>query len=220
MTTTTNSRILKTVVFMGSARENRLGNRVLQYVSNTLNARQQHPLGDLLISHDYTVVDPIQVFGKDGALVAISAGELRVPTFFAAELPPETQALQDLIASADCYLIISPEYNQVIPPALASVMGHFSTSCYAAKPSAILTYSPGPYGGQRAAMSILTMAHELGCLPVSKMTGLSLVMEILDETGTPRDPKHRMLKQLPEMLNQLEWMAVAMKNQRDLTGVF
>jgi hypothetical protein len=94
--TTTTSRILKTVVFLGSARENRLGNRVLQYVSNALYARQ-HQLGDLLISHDYSVVDPIQVFGKDGALAAISAGELRVPTFFAAELPPETQALKDLI---------------------------------------------------------------------------------------------------------------------------
>ena len=221
------TRILKTVVFMGSARnvippwggDARLGDRVLKYVSDTLKTRQQ-PLGDLTIQHDFSIVDPIDVFGNNGALSEISAGEMTNPTFFMKKLPPKAQALKDLIANADCYLIVSPEYNHVVPPALASVMGHFGGSCYAAKPSAILTYSPGPWGGQRAAISILAMAHELGCLPVSKMTGLPAVSELLHADGKPVDPSHRMLKQLPDMLNQLEWLAVAMKNQRDLTGTF
>ena len=92
-------------------------------------------------------------------------GELTAPTFFLKELPPETQALQDTIRNADCYIIVSPEYNHSVPPALASLMGHFGGSCYAFKPSSIVTYSPGPWGGMRAAMAIQVMAHELGCLP-------------------------------------------------------
>ena len=55
---------------------------------------------------------------------------------------------------------------------------------------------------------------------VSKLTGIPTVSSILDKDGTPIDPNHRMLKQLPDMLAQLEWMAVAMKNQRELTGTF
>lgn len=219
------TRVLKTVVFMGSARnvippwggDARLGDRVLKYVSNTLKTRQ-HPLGNLTVQHDFSIVDPLDVFGENGALTEISAGEMTAPSFFLKELPPKAQALKTLIAEADCYLIVSPEYNHVVPPALASVMGHFGGSCYAAKPSAILTYSNGPWGGQKAAVSILAMAHELGCLPVSKMTGLPTVSELLNKDGIPINPSHRMLKQLPDMLNQLEWFAVAMKNQRDLTG--
>jgi chromate reductase, NAD(P)H dehydrogenase (quinone) len=221
------TRILKTVVFMGSARnvippwggDARLGDRVLKYVINTLKDRQQ-PLGNVTVQHDVSIVDPVVVFGENGALSEISAGELTNLTFFMKQLPPKAQALKDLISAADCYVIVSPEYNHVVPPALASVMGHFGGSCYKAKPSAILTYSAGPWGGQRAAVSILAMAHELGCLPVSKMAGLPAVSELLNSDGSPVDPSHRMLRQLPEMLNQLEWLAVAMKNQRDLTGSF
>lgn len=221
------TRILKTVVFMGSARnvippwggDARLGDRVLKYVSHTLTSRQQ-PLGNLTVKHTFSIVDPIEVFGENGALAEISAGELTNPTFFMKQLPPKAQALKDLISDADCYLIVSPEYNHVAPPALLSLMGHFGGSCYKAKPSAILTYSAGPWGGTRASLSIIAMAHELGCLPVSKMAALPAVSELLTVDGIPFDPSHRMLKQLPEMLNQLEWLAVAMKNQRDLTGSF
>lgn len=62
--------------------------------------------------------------------------------------------------------------------------------------------------------SIQIMCHELGCLPVSKLCGLGTVSDVLEVDGTPNQPEARMLKQLPELLTQLEWMAVAMKNQR------
>ena len=82
-------------------------------------------LGTEKIQHQYVVVDPAIVFGKDGALAEISAGELTTPTFFLKELPMKAQILKDSITAADCYLIVSPEYNHVVPPALASVMRHF-----------------------------------------------------------------------------------------------
>jgi hypothetical protein len=44
--------------------------------------------------------------------------------------------------------------------------------------------------------------------------------ELFDKDGSPLDPENRMLKQLPQMLDQLEWMAVAMKNQRDAIGTY
>lgn len=218
-------RTLKTVVFVGSSRntsppwggDSRLGDRVLKWVLKTLDTRGA-TLGDEQIKYDVSVVDPIEVFGEGGALSEISSGELSVPTFFLKELPPKAAALKDTIAGADCYVIVSPEYNHITPPALASVMGHFGGSNYTCKPSGIVTYSPGPWGGMRAAMSIQVMCHELGCLSVSKLCGIPTVGELLKEDGTPVDPAHRMLKQLPGMLDQLDWMAVAMANQRAKTG--
>lgn len=220
---------LKTVIFMGSARsipafwggDARLGDRVLNWVKTTL-AERTGSLGDLTITHDVTVVDPIDVFKEDGALSSISSGELSTTTFMMKpeDLPPQTKALMETIASADCYLIVSPEYNHTVPPALSSVMGHFGGSLYKCKPSGIITYSPGPFAGMRAAMSIQVMCHELGCLPVSKLVGIPTVSDIFQVDGTPKDPANRMLKQLPGLLDQVEWMAVAMKNQRDKTGAF
>jgi NAD(P)H-dependent FMN reductase len=220
------TRVLKTVVFMGSARkliapwggDSRVGDRVLKHVTATLDARSA-TLGGETIQHQVSVVDPLEVFAEGGALAEISAGELTAPTHFLAELPPKAQALKDLIAAADCYVIVSPEYNHIMAPALASLMGHFGGSNYSCKPSGIVTYSPGPFGGQRAAISIVTMTHELGCLAVSKMVGYPDVSSMFNEDGTPTDPNNRMLNQLPDMLTQLEWMAVAMKNQRDAVGV-
>ncbi len=136
------------------------------------------------------------------------------------ELPAAAKELQQAIKDADCYLVVSPEYNHSIPPALSSVMGHFGGSNYKCKPSGIVTYSPSPFAGMRAAMAIQIMLHELGCLPVSKLCGIPTVSDLLKEDGTPIDPDDRLLKQLPELLTQLEWMAVAMRNQRQLSGTF
>jgi hypothetical protein len=69
-------------------------------------------------------------------------------------------------------------------------------------------------------MGIQVMCHELGCLPVSKLVGIPAVSDMLEADGTPKDPADRMLKQLPALLDQVEWMAVAMKNQREKTGSF
>ena len=106
--------------------------------------------------HDVTIIDPLEVFGEGGALSSISAGELRLPTYFAKpdSLPKEATNLMDTIRNADCILVISPEYNHTVPPALSSLMGHFGGSLYKCKPSGIITYSSGPFAGQRAMIGI------------------------------------------------------------------
>eukprot|EP00565_Helicotheca_tamesis_P005027 CAMPEP_0185723996 /NCGR_PEP_ID=MMETSP1171-20130828/631_1 /TAXON_ID=374046 /ORGANISM="Helicotheca tamensis, Strain CCMP826" /LENGTH=349 /DNA_ID=CAMNT_0028391767 /DNA_START=29 /DNA_END=1078 /DNA_ORIENTATION=+ len=223
----TSVRTLKTAIFYGSAKavtppwggDTRIGDRVYNWVKNTLSVREAQ-LGIETIIHDVTIFDPLVIFGKDGALSSFSGAEMRSPTFMMREMPPKAQELATKIAEADCYVIVSPEYNHVVPPALASLMGHFGGSLYKCKPSGIVTYSIGPWGGMRAAMSISTMCHELGCLPVSAMCGIPTVADILQPDGTPVNTNNRMLKQLPNMLEQLEWMAVAMKKQRDAVGTF
>lgn len=219
-------RLLKTVIFYGSARDitppwggdTRLGDRVHKWVNNHLEGRIGK-VGSERVKHEVTILDPLVIFS--GSYPGLS-GEMRKPTFFMGKdhLTEEITQLQKKIADADCYIIISPEYNHVVPPALASLMGHFGGSLYKCKPSGIVTYSPGPYGGMRAAMSIVTMCHELGCLPVSTLCGLCAAHELLNKDGSPVDPENRMLKQLPQLLDQLEWMAVAMKNQRDAIGTY
>lgn len=123
--------------------------------------------------------------------------------------------MQATIAAADCFIVVTPEYNHSIPPALSGLMGHFGGSLYKYKASGIVTYSPGPFGGVRCAMALRPFLSELGCLPVSAVTSFPAAQELFLENGAPSDPTHRMLKQLPSTLEQLEFVAVALKNQRE-----
>jgi len=223
---------LSTVVFMGSAKtltppwggDARLGDRVLQYVLKTIAARTAEPVGATpkqTVSHDVTVYDPVEVFGAGGALESCTAA-VKEPHFFykPGTAPPAMDAMRDKIKAADAIVVVTAEYNHCVPPGLLAMFDAFGGSNFAGKPSAIVTYSNGPWGGARASIAIQPVLHELGCLPVSKMVGLPGAADILNEAGEPIDPSHRMLKQLPGCLNQLEWMAVAMKVQRESSGLW
>lgn len=196
----------------------RLGDGVVKYVKKLIEERT-NTIGAETVKHEVTLFDPLEVFADDGPLSA-SGGELKHPHFFhrTGEAPTGMDKMQQIIKEADCYVIVTPEYNHSIPPALSSLMGHFGGSNYACKPSAIVTYSIGPWGGMRAAVALRPFLSELGCLPVSKLTGFPSAGDLFENDGTVKDPTNRMLGQLPAMLVQLEWMALAMKKQRDLSG--
>jgi len=102
----------------------RLGDAVYTFVVDTLRNRER-VLGDMKISHEVSVFDPIEVFGENGALSG-SGGHLQHPNFFFGDgkAPAEMDRMRDTIKDADCYLIITPEYNHSVPPALSSMLGH------------------------------------------------------------------------------------------------
>jgi NAD(P)H-dependent FMN reductase len=221
-------RTLKTILFMGSSKTiippwggpSRLGDGILEWVKQELSKRTSSLGSSEEITHDITVYDPIEVFGKGGALES-SGAEIRTPHFFfkPGEAPAAMQDMAQKIKEADCYLVVTPEYNHSIPPAISGMMGHFGGSYYAYKPSGMITYSVSPYGGSRTAVALRPFLSELGCLPVSAMACFSMVGDIFEQDGTVKDENHRQLKQLDKLMTQLEWMAVAMANQRDASGV-
>jgi len=220
--------VLKTVVFMGSGKtlvapwggDARVGDRVLNHVKTFLQNRNGKLGESTTVTHDVTVLDPIEAFGEGGALAA-SGAQISSPHFYykGGDAPPAMDAMRDVIKAADCYLIVTAEYNHSLPPGLTGLMGHFGGSNYAGKCSGVVTYSPSPWAGMRAQMAAKPFLAELGCLPVSALCGFPGVSDLFNEDGTPKDPANRMLKQLPKMVSQMEWNAVAMKNMRDANGL-
>lgn len=230
-------------------------------MKNALQKRETK-LGPEVVSHKLTVFDPLQVFAPGGALHD-SGAALKTPHHFFKDgtAPAAMTEMQKAIQSADCYVIVSCEYNHTIPPGLTGMMGHFAGANYAYKPSAIVCYSSGTFGGARAAVALRPFLSELGCLPVSKLTLLPnppallkvsgmttylycsfqygrllslLYLTWIDgasvphyhddddrpsqEDGTPVDPAAGLLQQLPSTLSELEWLAVAMRAQRERSG--
>ena len=64
-----------------------------------------------------------------------------------------------------------------------SPQNHFGSSLFSFKPSCIVSYSAGQWGGTRAAHALRPILSELGCIPVSAMIHIPCAQDVLDELG-------------------------------------
>ncbi|MEZ9833818.1 NADPH-dependent FMN reductase [Vibrio breoganii] len=132
------------------------------------------------------------------------------------QVPQDLETLANKIKNADAYVMVSPEYNHSMSPALAHLLNHFGSSLFSFKPSAIVTYSAGQWGGARAAVSMRTFLSELGCLPVSAMVHLPSAQDVFDETGNTINPDNQQQwdEYLYRTLSQMMWWAQASQQHR------
>ncbi|ESO94248.1 hypothetical protein LOTGIDRAFT_161461 [Lottia gigantea] len=191
---------LKVVLFLGSVREGRLGLRVANFMKKKLEET----------NHNVTLFDPKEM----------KFPLLEKPVFFyqdKSQLPEWMKIAEQQVKDADAFVVVSAEYNHSIPPALSNMMDYFGASCYGYKPSGIVCYSAGIFGGMRAAMHLRCMLGELGCLSVSNIFGIPQVQKALDEAGKPLDP--HMDSGALKLITQLDWHAHAMRNHRNSVGL-
>ena len=85
------------------------------------------------------------------------------------QVPPKLDILNTRLLEADAYVAVTPEYNHAPSPALLNMINHIGSSVMSYKPSLIVSYSAGQWGGARAAVLLRPMLSEMGCLPVSAM---------------------------------------------------
>ena len=164
---------MKFLVFLGTVRDStppqpaRLGARVAQACVDCLASRYEDQEVELIDALDY----PLEPVFK--------------PHFSYAkgQAPAKLNELAGKIESADGFIMISPEYNHSMSPALANLLNHFGSSLFSYKPSVILTYSAGQWGGVRAAVGMRAYLSELGCLPVSAMIHVPKAQEVFAEDG-------------------------------------
>jgi len=132
------------------------------------------------------------------------------------QVPEQLDALAEKIRTADGYVMVSPEYNHSMSPALANLLNHFGSSLFSYKPSAIVTYSAGQWGGMRAAVGMRTFLSELGCLPVSAMIHLPKAQEVFEEDGSlmAGENSERWSDYFGRTFDQRMWWADATHKQR------
>lgn len=191
---------LKIVMFLGSTREGRFGLRVATFVKKQLQDA----------GHCVELFDPVEM----------EFPLLRKPLHLYADRCQAPKWLLDAdvkIKEADAYVFVSAEYNHSIPPALSNMVDHFPLSNFAFKPSGLVCYSMGPYGGMRAAMQLRCLTGELGCISVSEIFGIPTVQNALDESGSPLND--HVVPGVKRLIAQLEWHGTAMKNHRELFGL-
>ncbi len=86
------------------------------------------------------------------------------------------------------------------------------------KPSAIVCYSAGAFGGVRAAIALRAMLAELGMSSIPSIFPIRKVQDAFIEDGSPLDEIYT--ARIPRFLDELEWYARALKVARaqDQTG--
>lgn len=185
------------LVFLGSVRQGRNATRVAKFVQKKLEES----------GHNVTILDPLE----------LGLGQVTQPFHFyknPADAPPILGQINKQIQDADGFVVIASEYNSAISPALCSIMDHFPPTSYAYRPSAIITYSMGQYGGIRAAMQLRQYMSELLTVHMPSMLVISKVHEALNEDGDPTIEDSRLPKAAASMIGQLEWYARALKKER------
>ena len=192
------------LVFLGSARDSappspaRLGLRVARALMVQLQNRGSQAV----------LVDPLD----------IDLGRTFKPHFAYAKgaAPAVLDELAEKIERADGYVMVSPEYNHSMSPALSHLLNHFGSSLFSYKPSVIATYSAGQWGGLRAAVGMRGFLSELGCLPVSPMIHVPKAQDVFTEDGSFHDgvAAGEWPGYMARAFAQLDWWAKAAQQQR------
>ncbi|KAL1429379.1 hypothetical protein MTO96_016338 [Rhipicephalus appendiculatus] len=194
------SQPLKLVLFVGSCRTERIAERLKRYVTAQLQKR----------GHQVSVIDP----EEEPNLLAV-----RKPLHFHGpdEAPPAwLSRLHDKVKEAHGYLVLCPEYNRCIAPALGSAMDHFPPDSYRHKPCAIVAYSIGTGAGLAAAMQLRSFLGELGMVTVPFISLNPKVQALVAEDGTASDDGFS--QRMAKLLAELEWYGLALRNHMEACG--
>jgi NAD(P)H-dependent FMN reductase len=184
---------LSVPVILGSVRRDRVGIRAARLLVDALAAR----------GHEPELIDPLveQLPLLDRMYKEHPKGQA----------PANLERLAELYRNADGFVIVSGEYNNGIPPALKNLLDYFLEE-YFWRPSAIVCYSSGQFGGVRAAMQLRMTLAELGMPSIPSVLPFPRIAQALDENGRPLDA--RLESRLDRFLTEFCWYARAMKRER------
>lgn len=186
--------ILNTAVIYGSARRARQGIKAARFIVRKLEER----------NHAVTLVDTLEY--------ELPILDLMYKEYDAGKAPETMEVVGQILAAADGFVIVSAEYNHSVPAALKNLLDHYQSE-YLYKPSAIVTYSAGPFGGVRALINLRAILAELGTPSIPSAFPVSQVQNAFDDDGVPLERAYD--DRVVKFLDEFEWYANAMKCARD-----
>jgi NAD(P)H-dependent FMN reductase len=186
---------LKIVIVFGSVRTERRGIRAARFVERQFRSR----------GHDVTLVDPLDV--------QLPLLDRMYKEFPKGSAPEVLERLATLFRAADGFVIVTGEYNHAVPPALVNLLDHFLEEHFL-RPSGIVSYSAGAFGGVRAAVALRAMLAELGMPSIPSTFPVPKVGSAFDADGESTDPAAE--RRFARFAGELEWYAEALRDRRKI----
>lgn len=184
---------LSIAVLLGSVRSDRMGPRAARLVVRELERR----------GHVAHLVDPLEL-----QLPLLDRMYKEHPKGAA---PEPLERLAELYRKADGFLVVSGEYNHGIPPALKNLLDHFLEE-YFWRPSGIVCYSAGGFGGVRAAMQLRMTLAELGMPSIPSLFPIPRIATAIDEQGVAQEAITD--RSMNRFLDEFLWYAHALADAR------
>jgi NAD(P)H-dependent FMN reductase len=127
-------------IISGSPRPNSVTHRVALHLQKLLTEKTDHVVGLINVKDwNLPVLQSVFISPKHA--------------------PDEFKPLAQRMFAADAFIFVSPEYNGSYSPAMKNLIDHFPKQHH--KPFGIVTASPGPLGGIRAAQQMQLLVNAL-----------------------------------------------------------
>jgi NAD(P)H-dependent FMN reductase len=185
------TNMAKIALIVGSVRQERQGIKVARWMEEKLKNR----------NHVVFFIDPLEL---NLPLLDKMYKEMTDPS-------EKMKSLQSKINDAEGYLAVTPEYNVGTSGAMKNTLDYFLEE-YFFKPSAIVSYSPGMFGGINAAQQLRLIFAELGAPSISSSFSIPRLHTVFNEDGKLIDEAYD--KRVLKFLAEFEWYIEAFKNQR------
>jgi NAD(P)H-dependent FMN reductase len=185
------ANMAKIALIVGSVRQERQGIKVARWMEEKLKNR----------NHIVFFIDPLEL---NLPLLDKMYKEMTDPS-------EKMKSLQSKINDAEGYLAVTPEYNVGTSGAMKNTLDYFLEE-YFFKPSAIVSYSPGMFGGINAAQQLRLIFAELGAPSISSSFSIPRLHKVFNEDGKLIDEAYD--KRVLKFLVEFEWYIEAFKNQR------
>jgi NAD(P)H-dependent FMN reductase len=141
----------------------------------------------------------------------IDLAEARLPDVLSEKPAPELAAITPRLASADAFVVVTPEYNHSFPaPLKTAIDWHFKE--WRAKPVGFVSYG-GISGGLRAVEQLRQVFAELHAVTVRDTVSFHGPWTQFDAEGLPKD-SDRYERIAQSMLDQLAWWGHALREAR------
>jgi NAD(P)H-dependent FMN reductase len=157
-------------VLLGSVRSDRMGDRAAKWVVAQLEKR----------GHTAVLVDAAEL--KLPLLDKMWKEIKKDPPAKYEKLHEKLAPVAKLYGRADGFCIVSAEYNHSVPPGMTNLIDYFLEEYYF-RPSAIVCYSAGQYGGVRAAMQLRALLPEVGMPSIPSLQPIPSIGSSLSEDG-------------------------------------
>ena len=189
-----NSAPLKLAVIVGSDREGRFGPVVADWFLSRTAERD-----------DFTVD-------------VVDLARTALPTSLSHHPGPDVRAelakVSPVLAAADAFVVVTPEYNHSFPAALKSLIDwHFTE--WQAKPVGFVSYG-GMSGGLRAVEQLRQVYAEMHAVTVRDTVSFHHAHGLFEPDGSPKDPSG------PDaaakvLLDQVAWWGRALRDAKSVS---
>lgn len=153
-------------IIVGSVREGRLADRVVQWLITELGNLQT----------EYTMLD---IKDYDLPLLDMAVEPHNADKKYNHD---EVTKWSEAVSSCNAYIIVTAEYNHGYPAALKNGLDWLYPEWYN-KPVGFVSYSTGPVGGARVIEHLLPVVNHLGMHSLSTAISIGKAQDVIDQLG-------------------------------------